>query len=239
MHDLLLDLLQLRLDGASWPISGCGCTLWWWGLMPWKTKLQAIQPWPTGRRVLLILLGAWKSLGEVLNVVGLTECKPEWSELYHPHIVVRLGRLSIGLHSCSCGLCSSCNLPRRALTGLLSVVLGMAAVHHGPSTCRTHLLPFKPAFQASKMQNVSARQLLRSRPLIEYWSGSWSRLGRLNRSVCARHSIRGRSGGLSWIRHRPRPHLLSANNASVFPLNLLYCSVGISLVHIMCRCSVS
>jgi hypothetical protein len=77
MHDLLLDLLQLSLDRASRPVSGCGYTLWWWGLMSWKSKLQAIQPWPTGcSRVLLVLLGAWNPRGEVLNIVGLADCKP-------------------------------------------------------------------------------------------------------------------------------------------------------------------
>jgi hypothetical protein len=44
--------------------------------MPWKPKFQTIKPWSSGGRVLLALLSDWKSLGKVLDVVGLTKGKP-------------------------------------------------------------------------------------------------------------------------------------------------------------------
>lgn len=78
-----------------------------------------------------------------------------------------------------------------------------------PATSRTALLSFQPASKTRKMQNMSARELLRTVSLI--WSPST--LPRLL---------------------DPRLHVFAANDADSFPFNLLRRRIGIPRVHVCC-----
>jgi hypothetical protein len=74
---------------------------------------------------------------------------------------------------------------------------------------RTHLLPFQPALQASKVEDMTARELLRAGPL-----------------------------DLAGICGIPGLHLFSADDTGVFPGQFVHRGIGVS-VHVSERLAIS
>lgn len=174
-------------------------------------------------------VGRWRSL-----VIGLTEPltepqdsltdsnseRPEIEELHADGIVITQvfvsGLLSSRARSISVyrRLLSSNSLLRSSrseaqpeldgIPALASAALAPLPYDHRSTTRRAHLLTLEPAFQTSKVEDVSAPQLLRPRPL----------------------------NGIRIVRRIPGPHLLTTDDARVLACKILLRCVWY-LVHVV------